>query len=112
LKLRKEAKASVQKTIIGTPKKKTLNKYTTTEHQTMSSATSGAVQKDWETREVVEIVQLNVVQIVSFLNQFDNSVRSKLSLLHEKLTRLERSVELVEASIKTTLLPVGDETTR
>ena len=58
------------------------------------------IQKDWEVREIVEVVQLNVMQIASFLNRFDNSVRSKLSTLNEKLTRLERALELCEAAVK------------
>jgi len=58
------------------------------------------IQKDWEVREIVEVVQLNVLQIASFLSRFDNSVRSKLSALNEKLTRLERALELCEAAAK------------
>lgn len=58
---------------------------------------SAAVQRDWESREIIEVVQLNVLQIASFLNQFDISVRSKLSTLNEKLAKLERALELCEA---------------
>jgi hypothetical protein len=58
------------------------------------------IQKDWEVREIVEVVQLNVLQITSFLGKFDNSVRSKLSALNEKLTKLERALELCEAGVK------------
>ena len=59
---------------------------------------SAPIQRDWETREIVEVVQLNVLQIASFLNEFDISVRSKLSSLNEKLTKLERALELCEAA--------------
>ena len=52
--------------------------------------------KDWENREILEVVQLNVLQIAAFLNKFDNSVRTKLSLLSEKLAKLERAIELCE----------------
>lgn len=65
---------------------------------------SAAVQRDWETREIVEVVQLNVLQIASFLNQFDISVRSKLSTLNEKLSKLERALELCEAGSR-----IGDQ---
>ena len=63
----------------------------------------GPTQKDWETREIIEVVQLNVLQITSFLNKFDGSVRTKLSQLNEKLTRLERTIELCEAASRATL---------
>lgn len=55
------------------------------------------IQQDWETREIVEVVQLNVLQIATFLNQFDTSIRSKLSVLNDKLTKLERALEICEA---------------
>ena len=53
----------------------------------------------------MQVVQLNVLQIVNFLNQFDKSVRFKLSRLNEKLGKLERSLDYCEAAMKTTMDP-------
>lgn len=50
---------------------------------------------------VFKIVQLNVLKMVGFLNQFDNSIRFKLSRLNEKLNKLERALEFCEAAVKT-----------
>ena len=36
------------------------------------------VQRDWKEREFVETIQLNIMQIVAFLNTFDQSARFKL----------------------------------
>jgi hypothetical protein len=58
-----------------------------------------SIQNDWETRELLEMVQLKVLDISNFVNKFDQKVRFKLSLCHEKLTKLERSLELAEASV-------------
>jgi hypothetical protein len=67
------------------------------------SVSSEAIRKDWESRELVEVIQLNILQVASFLNQFDMSMRYKLATLNEKLNKLERSLEYCEAAIKTTL---------
>ena len=58
-----------------------------------------SVQNDWETREVLEMVQLKVLDIVEFVNKFDQQVRYKLSGFHEKLVKLERTLELAESSV-------------
>ena len=68
-----------------------------------------AVMRDWESRELVEIVQMNVLSMVSFLNKFDVTVRGKLSLLNEKLAKLERSIDLCEAGAKVALAPLKQE---
>ena len=54
------------------------------------------------------MVQLNVLKMVSFINQFDSSIRYKLSSLNEKLNKLERSLQYCEAVIKTVALPPDD----
>ena len=58
-----------------------------------------SIQNDWESRELLEMVQLKVMDVTKFVNNFDQTVRFKLSLCHEKLTKLERSLELAEASV-------------
>ena len=64
-----------------------------------SQSTTKLVNEDWQNREILELVTLNLVQVVSFVNKFDASAREKLSQLNEKLTKLERSLEMAEASI-------------
>ena len=69
----------------------------------MSSHTAtnvAAIQRDWQNRELVEIVQLNILHIATFLNNFDKSARFKLASLNEKLNKLERSLEYCEAAVK------------
>ncbi len=51
----------------------------------------------------IQIVQLNVLKISSFLNQFDITIRSKIAALNEKLNKLERTVEYCEAATKSAL---------
>jgi hypothetical protein len=42
-------------------------------------------------------MNLGVLKLVSFLNDFDKNVRQKISKLDEKLTKLERTVDQVES---------------
>lgn len=61
------------------------------------------VQKDWQNRELVEIVELNILQIASFLNQFDVTMRYKLATLNERINKLERALDYCEIAVKTTI---------
>ena len=54
---------------------------------------------DWDNRELVEVVQLNILKMVGFLNKFDLSVRYRLSKITERITTLERSLQYCESSI-------------
>ena len=93
-------------------------------------AYSNPIQQDWDDREFVEvsslsgrngillypafssfdflifhksqIIQLNIIKTANFLNEFDITIRSRISKLNEKLSKLERSVEFCEAVIKST----------
>lgn len=64
------------------------------------SSKSAVVLKDWENREIIEIVEINIAQIVSFLNNFESKVKFELSKLNEKLIKLENSLEYCEQAIK------------
>ena len=66
------------------------------------ASSTASVQKDWQSRELVEIIQLNVLSTANFLNQFDMSMRFKLSSLNEKLNKLERALEYCEAAVRST----------
>lgn len=50
-----------------------------------------------------QVVQLNILKISAFLNQFDMTVRNKIATMNEKLNKLERTVEYCEAAAKSAL---------
>merc|ERR1712107_507736 len=58
-------------------------------------------QADWVNREYIELITGSIKRIADFLNSFDMSCRSRLSVLNEKLTYLERKVDLLEARVAT-----------
>jgi uncharacterized protein len=73
-----------------------------------SSNSSGAihaspVQQDWEEREFVEVIQLNILQIASFLNDMETTVKNRLATLSDRLVVIERQIQFVEANVITTL---------
>jgi uncharacterized protein len=51
-------------------------------------------------RELAEVVQLNILQITTFLNKFDLATRSKLAMINEKLNTLERTLDFCETALK------------
>ena len=64
------------------------------------STVAGRVHSDWENREFIESIQMNVLHIVQFLNRFDNATRYRLARVNERLSALERALEHVEGSLK------------
>lgn len=79
----------------------------TNSHQPGGGGSSGAqfssvqkqIQQDWSNREYIEVILSNIKKITDFLNTFDLSCRSKLAILDEKLTKLEREIDFVEARV-------------
>ena len=69
----------------------------------MSCLSTSEIQEDWKSREFVEIVQINIMKVVQFLNEFDASVREKLGRLNEKLNKIERNLEFCEASFESAI---------
>ena len=57
------------------------------------------IQQDWSNREYIEVVISNIKKLTDFLNSFELSCRSKLAMLDEKLTKLERQIDFVEARV-------------
>ncbi|XP_078438427.1 BRICK1 isoform X2 [Wolffia australiana] len=55
-----------------------------------------AVQADWENREFISHISLNVRRLFEFLVQFEATTKNKLAQLNEKLDTLERRLELLE----------------
>lgn len=64
-----------------------------------SSENVDHLQKNWVDRELVSMVQLNVMRIIAFLDEFDTNARNKISLLNQKLRRLEVSIEQCESRV-------------
>ncbi|OMP12787.1 Oligopeptidase A [Corchorus olitorius] len=68
-----------------------------------------AVQADWENREFISHISLNVRRLFEFLVQFvklflffdlqRSTTKSKLASLNEKLDTLERRLELLEVQL-------------
>ncbi|KAH6757638.1 BRICK1 [Perilla frutescens var. hirtella] len=58
-----------------------------------------AVQADWENREFISHISLNVRRLFDFLVQFESTTKNKLSKLNEKLDTLERRLELLEVQV-------------
>ncbi|XP_043478636.1 probable protein BRICK1-B [Leptopilina heterotoma] len=69
----------------------------------MSSTHREAIQKqiqqDWANREYIEVITGSIKKITDFLNSFDMSCRSRLAVLNEKLSTLERRIEYLEARV-------------
>ena len=59
------------------------------------SSVQRQIQQDWSNREYIEDILSNIKKITDFLNTFDLSCRSKLAILDEKLTKLEREIDFV-----------------
>ncbi|CEO98786.1 Protein BRICK1 [Plasmodiophora brassicae] len=55
-----------------------------------------AVQADWQQREFVEMLKMNMVKIVAVLNRFDASARERLSKINDRIGTLERNIEYLE----------------
>ncbi|KAK3411841.1 hypothetical protein EUGRSUZ_I00598, partial [Eucalyptus grandis] len=60
-----------------------------------------AVQADWENREFISHISLNVRRLFDFLVQFEATTKSKLASLNEKLDLLEHRLELLEVQVGT-----------
>ncbi|KYQ96692.1 component of SCAR regulatory complex [Tieghemostelium lacteum] len=63
--------------------------------------TKSAIQKDWEQREFIEDISINIQKIIDFMNKFELSTRNRLANVNEKLLILERQVDYLEATFKT-----------
>ncbi|EEB10363.1 conserved hypothetical protein [Pediculus humanus corporis] len=57
------------------------------------------IEQDWANREYIELITGSIKRITDFLNSFDMSCRSRLAVLNEKLTILERRIEYLEARV-------------
>ncbi|GJM87442.1 hypothetical protein PR202_ga03396 [Eleusine coracana subsp. coracana] len=58
-----------------------------------------AVQADWENREFISNISLNVRRLFDFLLRFEATTKSKLASLNEKLDTLERKLQVLEVQV-------------
>ena len=63
------------------------------------SSVQRQIQQDWSNREYIEVITSNIKKLTDFLNTFELSCRSKMAMLDEKLTKLERQIDFVEAKV-------------
>ena len=63
------------------------------------SSVQRQIQQDWSNREYIEVIVSNIKKLTDFLNTFELSCRSKMAILDEKLTKLERQIDYVEAKV-------------
>eukprot|EP00472_Partenskyella_glossopodia_P014805 CAMPEP_0197515990 /NCGR_PEP_ID=MMETSP1318-20131121/920_1 /TAXON_ID=552666 /ORGANISM="Partenskyella glossopodia, Strain RCC365" /LENGTH=70 /DNA_ID=CAMNT_0043064481 /DNA_START=18 /DNA_END=230 /DNA_ORIENTATION=+ len=59
-----------------------------------------ASSSDWQHREFIQEVQFNILKICQFLNNFDTTVRFRLSKVDAKLTVLERQMDFLETAVE------------
>uniref|UniRef100_A0A0E0K7A3 Uncharacterized protein n=1 Tax=Oryza punctata TaxID=4537 RepID=A0A0E0K7A3_ORYPU len=64
-----------------------------------------AVQADWENREFISNISLNVRRLFDFLLRFEATTKSKLASLNEKLDILERKLEVLEVQTEARIPP-------
>ncbi|KAH7730965.1 hypothetical protein AAVH_02014 [Aphelenchoides avenae] len=57
------------------------------------------LKDDWDNREFIQLISDNVKHIAEFLSQFELSVKSRIAVLNDNITKLERKVEFLEARV-------------
>ncbi|VDN04699.1 unnamed protein product [Thelazia callipaeda] len=57
------------------------------------------LREDWNNREYAQVISDNIRHIGDFLCNFDLSCRSKIAILSDKISLLERKVEFLEARL-------------
>ncbi|XP_053689222.1 probable protein BRICK1-B [Sabethes cyaneus] len=67
--------------------------------ETHREAIQKQIHQDWANREYIEVITASIKRITDFLNSFDMSCRSRLAVLNEKLTTLERRIDYLEACV-------------
>ena len=58
------------------------------------------IQDDWNNREYIELIVSSMRKIACFLNEFDNSCRSRIASLNQKMAALERKLDYVEGRME------------
>ncbi|KAF1773846.1 hypothetical protein GQ600_2186 [Phytophthora cactorum] len=55
-------------------------------------AKASVLREDWATAEQIERVQLQLLDVVDFINRFHASAKTRLAVLNEKMTAIERKL--------------------
>lgn len=58
------------------------------------------VREDWQARESIDTIQMQLLQLVEFLNRFHASTTTRMAMLNGKMELLERRLRHVEASVR------------
>ncbi|KAE8958222.1 hypothetical protein PR003_g32308 [Phytophthora rubi] len=61
---------------------------------------ASVLREDWATAEQIERVQLQLLDVVDFINRFHASVKTRLAVLNEKMTAVERNLRHVENAVR------------
>ena len=75
-----------------------------------AQAAAAAAARDHADRVVLQGLQEAMRDLVDFVNRFDASTRTKLSHVNEKLSRLERQVDFLEAATALSVETAGGKT--
>ncbi|KAK1945835.1 putative protein BRICK1-B [Phytophthora citrophthora] len=63
-------------------------------------ATKAAVlREDWATAEQIDRVQLQLLEVVDFINRFHASTKTRLAILNEKMTVVEKKLRYIENAV-------------
>lgn len=57
------------------------------------------LREDWATAEQIERVQLQLLDVVDFINRFHASTKIRLAVLNEKMTAVERKLRYIENAV-------------
>jgi len=60
---------------------------------------SGTIENNWELENKIQSVQISILNLSTFLSDFEASIKNKLGELNSKLNHLERIVEYCEHSL-------------
>jgi len=55
------------------------------------------ITEDWMNREFIDAITTGIQRITTFLNTFDHSCRVKLASLKQRVTKMEMTVDYLEA---------------
>ncbi|ETI45611.1 hypothetical protein, variant [Phytophthora nicotianae P1569] len=73
-----------------------VNVWTCVLHRTKASV----LREDWATAEQMERAQLQLLNVVDFINKFHASAKTRLAVLSEKMTAIERKLRHVENAVR------------
>ncbi|KAG7379096.1 hypothetical protein PHYPSEUDO_009070 [Phytophthora pseudosyringae] len=64
------------------------------------AAKASVLREDWATAEQIERVQLQLLDVVDFINRFHASTKTRLAVLNEKMAAVEKKLRYVENAVR------------